>query len=228
MASLLFSAAEEQGKTLKPRGKTHAKSLPGEDQANNTKSKRRRQVFGDSDSDSDTFVNGAWPRWIVVDSVDPEKPLSKLSPFAIKKGFQGVSTTITNIKEIKGGDSFLVECPSEQASTALLRRNGSIFVDRKVEVTPHKTLNFSKGILYCPRLINDTEEQVLKGLRSQGVTHVKRFMKGKGDTKEPTHTFLLTFALPSLPKAVDVGFLRTREIKEYIPSPMRCFQCQRF
>ena len=47
--------------------------------------KRNRPVHDlDSDSDDELFlINDSWPRFIVLSSASEEKPLSKLSPFAV-------------------------------------------------------------------------------------------------------------------------------------------------
>ena len=51
--------------------------------------KRTRNDDLDSDSDSELYVTSdMWPRFIVMSSASEEKPLSKLSPFAVQMGFQ--------------------------------------------------------------------------------------------------------------------------------------------
>ena len=182
-------------------------------------------IDSDSDSDDET-VAGVWPRFLVVEGADPENSLDKLDPWAIKKGFKGVSSSINKIEDIRDGKgSLCVECPTKSVSDALLGRDGTIFVDRKIKVTPHRSKNFCKGVIFCRRLSKLSEDTILKGLKSQGVVGVKRF--GKGDTTEQGHTYLLTFAIPTLPETVNIGYFRTK-VKMYIPQPRRCFKCQKF
>ena len=51
--------------------------------------KRTRNDDLDSDSDSELYVTSdTWPRFIVMTSGSEEKPLCKLSPFAVQKGVQ--------------------------------------------------------------------------------------------------------------------------------------------
>ena len=58
----------------------------------NPQIKRLRNNDQDSDSDSEnersynSYKN--WPRFLVVESSSDDLPLSKLSPFAVQKGFQ--------------------------------------------------------------------------------------------------------------------------------------------
>ena len=64
----------------------------------------------DSDSDDEPFLtNDNWPRFVVLSSASEEKPLSKLSPFAVQKGFQAITGTYKSTKRLRNG-SFLAEC----------------------------------------------------------------------------------------------------------------------
>ena len=57
------------------------------------------------------------------------------------------------------------------------------------------SLNSSKGVIRCPELGNCSEEEILEGTRSQGVTAIKRFkVKRNGELKN-TNTFVFTFNL---------------------------------
>ena len=77
-----------------------------------TNEKRLRDNDHDSDSDVENELSynscNNWPRFLVVESSD-DLPLSKLSPFAVQKGFQTVAGTLKSIKRLRDGP-FLVEC----------------------------------------------------------------------------------------------------------------------
>ena len=61
----------------------------------NKSMKRTRNDDLDSDSDSELYItNDTWPRFMVMTSASEEKPLSKLSPFAVQKGFQAIAGTL--------------------------------------------------------------------------------------------------------------------------------------
>ena len=81
-----------------------------------------------------------WPKFIVVKSASEERPLSKLSPFAVQKGFQAIAGTLKSTKKLRDG-SFLVECSRRAQAENLLKT--ATFVDRPVHVCVHKTLNSS-------------------------------------------------------------------------------------
>ena len=51
----------------------------------------------DSDSEDELFLtNDSWPRFVVLSSASKEKPLSKLSPFAVQKGFQAIARILNS------------------------------------------------------------------------------------------------------------------------------------
>ena len=99
----------------------------------------------DHDLDSDLvdepfLTNDSWPKFIVLSSASEEKLLSKLSPFAVQKGFQAIAGTLKSTKRLRDG-SFHVECSRRAQAENLLRT--ATFVDRPVHVCVHKTLNSS-------------------------------------------------------------------------------------
>ena len=104
----------------------------------------------DSDFENELFLtNDNWPRFIVLSSASEEKPLRKLSPFAVQKGFQAIAGTLKSIKRLRDG-SFLVECSRRAQAENLLKT--ATFVDRLVHVRVHKTLNSSKDVIRCREL----------------------------------------------------------------------------
>ena len=183
--------------------------------------------FDSSDSDSDLEIRqrtGFWASWLVVEGTEQEKPISALSPFAIQKGFQGIAGDPQSVKRLRNG-SFLIQCKSKKQSEQLLR--ATRLVDRGMRVTPHKQLNSSKGVIRCPDLKGVSEEEIKTELASQGVTEVHRVTIRKGTERVSTNTLFLTFCNPVLPPVLKVGYLNVR-VQLYVPSPMRCFKCQKF
>ena len=85
--------------------------------------KKRTRTDDDSDSDTDNEL------FLTKDtkSASEERPLSKLSPFAVQKGFQAIAGTLKSTKRLRGG-SFLVECSRKTQAENLLKTVH--FVDR--------------------------------------------------------------------------------------------------
>ena len=92
--------------------------------------KKRTRTDDDSESDTDNehfLIKDNWPRFIVVQSASKERPLSKVSPFAVQKGFQAIAGTLKSTKKLRDG-SFLVECSRKTQAENLLKTVH--FVDR--------------------------------------------------------------------------------------------------
>ena len=66
----------------------------------------------------------------------------------------------------------------------------------KCSVTPHPSLNTSKGIICCPALNRVISDDIKEGMAEQGVTNVRRITVSRDRVKKPTNTFVLTFNSP--------------------------------
>ena len=67
------------------------------------------------------------------------------------------------------------------------------FCDVKCTVTPHSSLNVSKGIVRCPALNKQTDEHILEFMKEQGVTAVRRInVCVIMPLNQPTHLYLLS------------------------------------
>ena len=167
-----------------------------------------------------TSIN--WPRFLIINSTE-DGALTKLSPFAVKKAIVGLDGEPKSVKKIKIG--LLVEYTSEKHSSCLLK--SKTFCNIPVKVTPHSSLNFSKGVIRCRDLEGISEEEICEILSSQNVTAVKRIKIRRNNDLLPTNTFIITFNIPTLPGAVKAGYLNI-PVEPFIPNPLRCFKCQRF
>ena len=95
---------------------------------------------------------------------------------------------------------------------------------------PHRTLNSCKGVIRCSDLKDLTKDEIVDGLRSQGVTdcfHITVKSDNNNTDRRKTNTFILTFDTDTAPAHINVGYLRVK-VDRYIPNPLRCFKCQKF
>ncbi|GFN87759.1 hypothetical protein PoB_001426500 [Plakobranchus ocellatus] len=99
------------------------------------------------------------------------------------------------------------------------------FLDIPVTVSPHKSLNSSKGVIRSRDLLCCSEEEMVKEL--SGVTHAWRIKVRRGEDKIQTDTVVLTFDSPKPPSRIRVGYL-TLDVRPYVRLPMRCYKCQRY
>ena len=96
-----------------------------------------------------------------------------------------------------------------------------------MEVSEHKTLNSSKGIIRDKALKGESDDSIREYLQEQGATAAKRFIVRKGHDFVDTNTILLTFNSVVPPKTLKI-FYRIIPVEMYVPNPLRCFNCQRF
>ncbi|GFN82814.1 RNA-directed DNA polymerase from mobile element jockey [Plakobranchus ocellatus] len=95
------------------------------------------------------------------------------------------------------------------------------FLDIPVTVSPHKSLNRSKGVIRNRDLRCCLEEEMVEEL--SGVTHVRRIKVRRGEDKIQTDTVVLTFDSLKPPSRIRAGYL-TLDVRLYVP--MRCYKCQ--
>ena len=80
-----------------------------------------------------------WPRFFLMESGDDSLPVTKLSPFAIDKGFKAlILGRLRSIKRLRNG-TVLVECDAKKQSDLLLKSQK--LVDRPMKVSIYPTLN---------------------------------------------------------------------------------------
>ena len=193
-----------------------------------TNKKRLWDNNQDSDSDAENKHSynscNNWPRFLVVESSSDDLLLSKLSPFAVQKGFQAVAETLKSIKRLRDG-SFLVDCGKRAQAQNLLRTNR--FIDRPVRVSIHKTLNSFQGVIRCRDLTDMSEFELKDELKDQDVVGVNWVTLKKEGKMIPTNTLFLTFRSPELPKEITVGYLKVK-VALFVSNPVCCFNCNKF
>ena len=181
----------------------------------------------DSDSESDGEIGiDSRPRFLIMESMDSDKPLSKLSPSAPQKGIQGLARVPKDVNRLRSGQ-VLIEVDRKSHCRNVLQSN--MIVDVPIRISPHKSLNFKKGIIICRDLRGCSDDEILKseGVKEQGITAVRRFKIKKQGELVDTSTFLITFGLGTLPQYIKLAYLCV-PVEMHIPNPMRCFLCQRF
>ena len=165
-----------------------------------------------------------FPRFLLMMSGDEDKSLSRLSTFAIQKGIEGLVGEPKNIKRLRSGD-LLIEVDRETFSTKLLAVKQIAGIP--VKVSPHRTLNTSKGVIRTQEIKNTTNEELKTQLKRQGVSDAKIITIRKNGDIIKLNTAVLTFNFPKPPADIKVGF-ELCPVQLYIPHPLRCFKCQQF
>ena len=182
------------------------------------------QPTNSSSSSSSTSIKKPYvPRFLIIHSEKEGETISSLSPFVVHKTIMSIAGEPKSIKNLRSGD-LLIQCAKESHEKSLLQMK--TFCGLKCSVTPHSSLNTSKGIIRCPALNRVTSDDIKEGMVEQGVTDVRRITVRRGVTKL-TNTYVLTFNSPNLPTVVKIGFIQVK-VDVYIPNPLRCYHCQVF
>ncbi|XP_023231711.1 uncharacterized protein LOC111631642 [Centruroides sculpturatus] len=168
-------------------------------------------------------ISSNQPAYLIVHAMG-ETPLSKRSPFLIKKLFESTIGNLKKIQKLRSGD-LLVEAASPQQSAKLLKMKslGEIMVT----ITPHTNLNLSRGVISEIDLMSEDESDIQICLLDQGVTAVRQISIHRDGKLIPTKHLILTFNKLTLPSSVAAGYLCCPSCP-YIPNPLRCSKRQRF
>nr|KAG5705734.1 hypothetical protein BaRGS_027393 [Batillaria attramentaria] len=142
------------------------------------------------------------------------KKAARLHPFLGGETLRSC-TGRPDASRLRSGD-LLVECRRKAHSNSLLQLQK--IGDYPVTVSPHRSLNSSRGVIRDEALADLGEAELIRTLMSQAVTHAKVFKSG---------TIILTFGQPTAPEKLWAGFYWVK-VKAFIPLPLRCFKCQRF
>ena len=180
------------------------------------KQKRTRKEFDNELPEVESTEPVA--RFLIIESLEPEKPLSKLSPFVIEKVLVSVAGSPKSVKK-------LVEVEKAQYSKNLLGLKR--FFQMPSKCTAHNTLNSSTGILRCPDLAGVDEEEIVSELADQNVIEARRIRVFRDGFRRDTNTIVLKFKTAILPKTMKVGNMKV-PVDLYIPHPLQCYKCFKF
>ena len=133
--------------------------------------------------------------------------------------FKDNGIDFARLEKLKSGDILLTS--KGPVSTAKAKKVQTI-LDIKVNVSGHKALNSSKGVVKNPELRNSTPEELIA--LCPNVTEARQICKRDG-TK--TNSWVLTFSTPTPPLQLKAGY-RLLDVRPYVPNPMRCKRCHRF
>jgi len=164
------------------------------------------------------------PKYIVITRTD-NKSFENVSPFLIKKTIDfACGGEVESCKNTRSG-YLLVKTKNNLQANKLLRIKN--MADIEVKATEHKTLNFSKGVIYCNELRSIDETEILNELKHQKVTEVRKILKKQDQALTETGLIIITFQTLTLPDSLNIGYEKIR-VRPYIPLPLRCRKCLRF
>lgn len=189
---------------------------------------RQQQLNKDNESENGTTLNlqppsNIIPSFLVISRTDG-KTFEKVSPFFFNKGLQGLAGTLKSTKRLRDG-TVLVETNRRQQSVNLLRATS--LCNFPILVTPHPTLNSSKGVVFSHDLLDCSIDELKTELASENVIDVYRVQSNRDGVKKDTGLLILTFNSATIPEYLHAGYL-ILPVREYIRKPMRCFNCMKY
>ena len=184
--------------------------------------KRTRKDYDNEQAESES--TGPFARFLIIESLHPEKPLAKLSPFVIEKVLVSLAGSPKSVKKLKNG-TLLVEVEKPQHSKNLLALKR--FFDLPAKCTTHGALNSSRGVIRCPDLAGVDEEEIVTELSTQNVIEARRIRVFRDGVRRDTNTIVLKFKTAILPKTLKVGYMKV-PVDLYIPNPLQCYRCFKF
>ncbi|GBN35910.1 hypothetical protein AVEN_131891-1 [Araneus ventricosus] len=114
--------------------------------------------------------SNALSKYFIISS-ETRNDLKTSSPILIHKSIISIAGEVKSIKKLSNGNILIEVLNSKQAEhLKKLEKIGNI----KVAVSPHYTLNHSKGVVSESEFQRDLEEDLLECLKTQNVIAMKR------------------------------------------------------
>ncbi|GBN27832.1 hypothetical protein AVEN_28130-1 [Araneus ventricosus] len=172
-----------------------------------------------------TNLNNHFDTFYIIKRTSSNKEsFHNVSPFLVEKGISGQLGEVASVRKLRSGD-LLIEVNSRKQAQQIIKLNNLSSIP--VTVAAHATLNFSKGVVSCGELLHTPVEEITKELENQRVTSVRRITMRRDGKLLDTKHLIITFHSPKLPECIKAGYMRLA-VRPYIPTPLRCFKCQRF
>lgn len=174
-------------------------------------------------------TSGGIPREIVMvmERGEEGKNFHGVSPFLVEKVIQSYCGEVVEVKKSRDG-KILVTVKNDKQGKSLEKISKYGITDGiSVKVYEHKTLNYSKVIVFSHDLKNENDAELSGKLANQGIVEVNQIRKGKDKDSTPTGIFVLKVRGMVPPKKVKIGYL-VLETRPWYPNPLRCFVCLKF
>ncbi|KNC24267.1 hypothetical protein FF38_12383 [Lucilia cuprina] len=168
-------------------------------------------------------INSTGPIYLIINRIESENNFSNVSPFLIKRAIDSTcGGEVSECKKLRNG-TLLIKTKNSLQANKLIKLT-AMNTNIKIQVSVHKSLNYSKGVIYSPDLFGVPEEEIQLHMASQKVTEVKKILRKENETLKETGLLILTFAAIELPEYIYMGYQKIY-LRPYIPPPIRCNNC---
>lgn len=165
-------------------------------------------------------------KFLTMKKKNSNENMMKVSPFLVAKVIDNVCGGVNDIRMNKSCN--LVIEAKNVAQAAKLIQITKLNEEIEVEVIKNEQMNSSKGVVFAPQLLCETNEILLENLKDQHVTEINRAKKRnfEGDLVDSGLLFI-TFSIRDIPQSIKAGYL-SLPVRPFVPRPMQCFQCGLF
>jgi len=165
------------------------------------------------------------PKYLIAIPTNGQKTFASLNSFKLAQLLDSAAgSKLANVTRLSSG-YFLLETSSSKQLAQLQKME--LLGDIPVHISPHKSMNFTKGVIKTSDLKDMSREEIIANMHSQDVIDCKRIFFVCDSKTIDTNTYILTFNRLQLSSTVDLGYLHVR-VEQYIPRPLRCTKCQKF
>ena len=163
-------------------------------------------------------------RFFILESLEKERTLDDLGEFELFDDIEKECKGLPDTFKILRNGTMLVKSKNTTQSQTIQQINK--LAGMKVKVSAHRGLNSSKGTVLARKWDRYTDEMLCEHLKREGVIDVKK-LPSRPDKTYKGERYLLTFNRIHPPEKIRGG-LQMLQVREFIPSPRRCFNCQGF
>lgn len=181
-------------------------------------------MAGPSDSSSELYLPSSGS-YLIIKPKDENVSFRKVNIFWPSKYLGMICGNGTLHMESPANGTLIVKTETRAQTKALLKCTR--FCEKDVTISLHQARNTTKGTIFAPEMRYMSEDEILEGLRPEGVSHVRRLTTFRDGQRRDTSLLAITFNTTKLPDTLLAGHIRY-EVRVFIPNPLRCFQCQRF
>ena len=110
------------------------------------------------DKNKESKFASAGPKYLIMERTNKEQNLTNVSPFLIKKAIDQAAPNLEECRKLKNGTILIkIKNVKEAQKLTILTSLGN---NIDISITTHKTLNLSKGVIYCNDLRGIDEEEI--------------------------------------------------------------------
>ena len=163
--------------------------------------------------------------YLIIKPRDEGVSFRKINVFWPTKYFRSICGAENLDIETPANGSLVVKTQTRAQTKKLLQCTS--FCEKSVTVSLHPSRNSTKGTVFAPEMRFMSEDEILDGLKCEGVSHVRRLTTFRDGQRKDTNLLVITFETTTLPDSLLAGHIRY-PVRVFIPNHLRCFNCQRF